>query len=366
MKFNREPDGIICFGMCHFVFLFQILFIAYIDDEFIKLNEYNQKVTYQNPYLLLNKSIFYLLVFLAFISHVKTAITDPGIITSKNNMIVIQFYYSVHEPLIKRAKLITEKQTQEKIRKIIFDANHIQYDETATYSLDNDDDFDTNSDVDEKKFEPRSPINEQLKKAIINNYRLKLTRCRSCYVARPSNVHHCTICHCCVLEQDHHCPWVNNCVGLFNKKYFILYNFYAILSVIYSAVIFCYFSLYKHLNAFFDNGSFMLCTVIFAIIEMVYGIFTSILLFEQYDNIKRDCTLCDFNNGILLEKSTFRQQLFIIFGEYFSLKWFLPFYSGGSYNYFLKLCKEINRKEKNEDNNGPKYDKYGNKKDKLD
>ena len=55
MRFNREPDGMICFGMCHFVFLFQILFIAYIDDEFIKLNEYNQKVTYQNPYLLLNK-----------------------------------------------------------------------------------------------------------------------------------------------------------------------------------------------------------------------------------------------------------------------------------------------------------------------
>ena len=159
-------------------------------------------------------------------------------------------------------------------------------------------------------------------------------------------MHHCTICHFCVLEQDHHCPWINNCVGLFNKKYFILYNFYAILTVVYSAVIFCYFSLYKHLN--------------------LYGIFSSILLFEQYDNIKHDCTICDYNNGILLEKSTFKQQLIIIFGDNFSLKWFLPFYSGGSYNYFLKLCKEINRKEKNEDNNGPKYDKYGNKKDKLD
>ena len=360
MKFNKEPEGILFFTMCHFVFLFQIVFVASIDDDLTYFNKYNVKRKYENPYLLINKLIFYFLVFLTFVSHLRTVITDPGIITSKNNLNIIRFYFYLHESLINRAIAITKKQTQEKLRKIIFEANNIKYDENETYSLDNDEDFiKNNSDTDEKQFEKRTTISEELKKGIIREYRLKLTRCRNCYVARPPNVHHCGICHACILDKDHHCPWVNNCIGLFNKKYFILFNFYAILSVIYSILIFCYFTIFKHLDFLIYNNGYIIFTLIFVILGIIYGSFTFILLMEQYDNIRHDCTLIDYNNGILMEKSTFKQQLIIIFGDKFSFKWFLPFFSGGNYNIYEKICKEEEEKKY-------KYDKYGNKKEKLD
>mmetsp|Transcript_17114 Transcript_17114/g.47444 ORF Transcript_17114/g.47444 Transcript_17114/m.47444 type:complete len:420 (-) Transcript_17114:192-1451(-) len=44
---------------------------------------------------------------------------------------------------------------------------------------------------------------------------------------KPPRAHHCKTCHVCIFRMDHHCPWINNCVGFRNHKYFLLLGVYA-------------------------------------------------------------------------------------------------------------------------------------------
>jgi palmitoyltransferase len=61
-----------------------------------------------------------------------------------------------------------------------------------------------------------------------------VSTCSECEAVKPVRTRHCSVCNRCVFQADHHSPWINNCVGLENQRFYLLFIFYLLLGVGYN------------------------------------------------------------------------------------------------------------------------------------
>ncbi|EFN76569.1 Palmitoyltransferase ZDHHC3 [Harpegnathos saltator] len=158
-------------------------------------------------------------------------------------------------------------------------------------------------------------------------------KCPKCCSIKPDRAHHCSVCQRCIRKMDHHCPWVNNCVGENNQKYFVLFTFY-IAGISLQSLFLCIQQFttcvrqeWRECSTFNPPATVVL--LLFLSFEaLLFAIFTAVMLGTQLQAIWNDET------GIeQLKKEEARwvrnsrwKSIQAVFGR-FSIAWFSPFTS---------------------------------------
>ena len=194
--------------------------------------------------------------------------------------------------------------------------------------------------------------------------------CRTCECIKPSRAHHCKTCNRCVMKMgawaggvacaagwsrgrnaspslsptrtltsasrtppppppsaDHHCPWVNNCVGAANMKHFILFLLWTFLGSSYAAAL----ALWRGTQCFrgqWDCQRLATADVVLmgasTVLAIFFSIFVVTMMCDQWEGAVTNTTQIESMKMWKEESRGIVQGLEDVFGEPPSLSWLLP------------------------------------------
>lgn len=142
--------------------------------------------------------------------------------------------------------------------------------------------------------------------------------CQKCGLPKPPRAHHCSVCRACVLKMDHHCPWVNTCIGHRNHRYFVLF-------LVYLAAGMCFYALLAYpleftLGQRTVSFCFTLCGVM-GVVVVLFATWHIYLVVRGYTTLELMVTSCRYEQ---LRRSDWRLNLKLVFGSRKLWKALLP------------------------------------------
>ncbi|XP_030384873.1 palmitoyltransferase ZDHHC3 [Scaptodrosophila lebanonensis] len=155
------------------------------------------------------------------------------------------------------------------------------------------------------------------------------TVCTRCETYRPPRAHHCRICKRCIRRMDHHCPWINNCVGERNQKYFLQFLIYVAILSVYSLalIVSTWVSPCAECNQnVIESQLRMIHSVILLLESALFGLFVTAIMVDQLHAILYDETAIE----AIQQKGAYRpnrrkyQLLADVFGRGHPALWLLP------------------------------------------
>lgn len=189
---------------------------------------------------------------------------------------------------------------------------------------------------------PNTPLSESDENSEVQNLRKiqdkclqwNWTECKKCRMLRPPRSHHCRYCGRCVRKMDHHCPWVNNCVGFNNQKYFLQFLFWVALTCLYAIIT---------TVVYWAKGCAADCSlteeeaqgklwhsILVIMLCVLFGVFSITMLIDQISCIMNDRTSVEEAKGedwVRSKKMGKKEKLQEICGQGVCLLWVLPFNS---------------------------------------
>lgn len=166
-----------------------------------------------------------------------------------------------------------------------------------------------------------------------------IKQCKLCRDSwKPPRAHHCKTCRRCIFRMDHHCPWINNCVGQANQKFFILFLGYTSTAAVVTLILLACSAASWLWNqpslseAPLPGTASVICGGLVSVECIAVVLFVSDFLQEQIESIQCNSTLVETYQRTHGERSTFAEHFAASFGDDWRL-WPWPIHSAPKPNY---------------------------------